>query len=114
VLWSLAERTDGVLLIEHPYFETDEPLVWDEGGTYVETDAVFESTTTHEWNHGLGEIFGALKQAGLNLTMLVEHQSAPLEIQGFQMERADDGWRLTDRPWRLPLTYTVRAVKPPA
>ncbi len=114
VLWSLADRTDGLLLIEHPYFETDEPLVWEEGGTYVPTDAVFQSTTTHEWNHGLGEIVSALTEAGLHLTMFVEHQSAPLEIQGFQMERADDGWRLTDRPWRLPLTYTVRAVKPPA
>ena len=27
-----------------------------EGGTYVETDAEFVHNTTHEWNHGLGEI----------------------------------------------------------
>jgi hypothetical protein len=28
------------------------------------------------------------------------------------MELADDGeWRLKDRPWRLPLTYTLQAVK---
>jgi hypothetical protein len=37
-----------VLVIDHPYFETEEPLVWDEAGTYVETDALFQKTITHE------------------------------------------------------------------
>jgi hypothetical protein len=28
------------------------------------------------------------------------------------MERPADGeWRLADRPWRLPLSYTLQAVK---
>ena len=40
VLWSLSDpRPDGLLVLEYPYFERAEPTVWDEGGTYVETDA---------------------------------------------------------------------------
>ena len=40
MLWSLADvRDDGLLVVAHPYFEQAEPSVWDEGGTYVETDA---------------------------------------------------------------------------
>jgi hypothetical protein len=28
------------------------------------------------------------------------------------MERSADGeWRLADRPWRIPLSYTLRAVR---
>ena len=46
--------------LEFPYFEMPEPLVFDDGGTYVETEREFNATVTHEWNHGLGEIVTAL------------------------------------------------------
>lgn len=113
MLWALAEpRPDGLLVVEHPYFETAAPTVWDDAGTYVETDATFVHTTTHEWNHGLGEIVGALLDVGMDLTMLVEHDSAPWEALPGQMERLDGGeWRLAERPERLPHTYTLQAVK---
>jgi SAM-dependent methyltransferase len=113
MLWALADpRPDGLLVVEYPYFERDEPSVWDEGGTYVETDVVFEQNVTHEWNHGLGEIVTALLDAGMNLTDLVEHDTVPWEALPGQMERMDDGeWRLKDRPWRLAHTYTLQAVK---
>ena len=111
VLWSLAERTD-MLVIDHPYFETEEPEVWDEPGSYVETDAEFQSTITHSWNHGLGEIVSALMDAGLELKLLVEHDRVPWEgLPGLMVEDSD-GWRLKERPSRLPLTYTLRAAKP--
>ena len=48
-------------------------------GTYVETDVVFTANTTHEWNHGLGEIVTALIAQGLQITGLVEHDSVPWE-----------------------------------
>jgi SAM-dependent methyltransferase len=113
-LWSLADpRPDGLLVVEHPYFEREEPLVWDEPGTYVETDAVFEHNLTHEWNHGLGEIVTALIDQGLQLTGLVEHDSVPWNALPGMMERLPGGeWRLADRPWRLPHSYTLQAVRP--
>jgi SAM-dependent methyltransferase len=111
VLWALAEpRPDGELVLTYPYFEVPIPLVWDEPGTYVETDHVFQHTVTHEWNHGLGEIITALFDAGLTLTMLVEHDSVPWEALPGQMIVDDHGeWRLARRPERLPLTYTLTA-----
>ena len=84
----------------------------DEGGTYVETDAVFEHNVTDEWNHGLGEIVTALLDEGLQLTGLVEHDSVPWEALPGQMERLPGGeWRLADRPWRLPHSYTLQAMR---
>jgi SAM-dependent methyltransferase len=114
MLWSLADaRPDGLLVVDFPYFERDEPSVWEEGGTYVQTDAVFTANTTHEWNHGLGEIATALMAEGLQITGLVEHDSLPWEALPGQMVRDDHGeWRLTDRPWRLAASYTLQAVKP--
>jgi SAM-dependent methyltransferase len=113
VLWSLEyERPDRLLVLEYPYFESKEPLVWNEPGTYVETDVVFEHNTTHEWNHGLGEIVTALLDAGMQLTMLVEHDSVPWEPLPGHMVKDDQGeWRLAQRPDRAPLSYTLQAVK---
>ena len=112
VLWSLGDRPDGLLAIEHPYFEQVEPTIWDEPGTYVTTETEFTHTVTHEWNHGLGEIVTALLEAGLTVTGLVEHESVPWEAIDDQMEQLPSGeWRLRDLPWRLPHTYTLQAVK---
>lgn len=113
MLWSLDDPgPDCRLVVEHPYFEREEPSVWDEGGTYVSTDAVFEHNITHQWNHGLGEIVTALHDEGLRLTGLVEHDSVPWEALPGLMERRPGGeWRLADRPWRLPHSYTLQAVR---
>ena len=113
MLWTLADRDDHLLVVEHAYFEREEPEVWDEPGTYVETETAFVHSITHEWNHGLGEIVSALLGVGMELTMLTEHDSVPWEAMPGQMEKVGPGeWRLTDRPWRLPHTYTLQAVKP--
>jgi SAM-dependent methyltransferase len=116
VLWSLGDvRPDGLLVLEHPYFERKEPIVWDLAGTYVETDHLFASTVTYEWNHGLGEIVTALLDVGMELTMLEEHDSIPWEGLPGQMNDAGGGeWRLSDRPERLPHSYTLQARCPPA
>ena len=50
--------------------------------------------------------------AGLELTGLTEHDSAPWAPFPGMMEKSADGeWRLADRPWRIPCTYTLQAVR---
>jgi SAM-dependent methyltransferase len=105
VLWSLEHgRTDDLLVLHVPYFETEEPQVWDEPGTYVDTD---------EWNHGLGEIVTALLTHSMTITGLVEHRSVPWEGLPGKMRQVGElrEWTLAERPERLPHTYTLQAVK---
>ena len=113
MLWALDDvRQDDLLVVRYPYFEREEPMVFDDAGTYVRTDVVFQHTITHEWNHGLGEIVTALLAAGLQITALTEHDSVPWEALPGKMERMPGGeWRLADQPWRLPHSYTLQAVK---
>jgi SAM-dependent methyltransferase len=116
VLWSLAEgREDGLLVLEYPYVETAQAIVWDEGEegtTYVETDVVFQKNVTHEWNHGLGQIITALLDAGMELTLFEEHDTVPWDALPGQMTDTGGGeMRLTERPERLPHTYTIGARK---
>jgi SAM-dependent methyltransferase len=115
VLWALDdERRDGLLVLDYPYFETAAPLVWNEEGTYVETDVEFKHTVTHLWNHGIGEIVTALLDNGMEITMLEEHDSVPWEALPGAMTvvpGSNHEWRLSERPERLPHSYTLQAVK---
>ena len=112
MLWAIDEKRTDVLAVELPYFETPEPIVSDEGGTYVETDAVFKTTITHEWNHGLGETVTAVLDAGMEIIGLEEHTTVPWDALPGQLESAANGeLQLNDRRERLPLTYTLQARK---
>ena len=113
MMWSIdEERDDDVLAVAYPYFETEEPLVFEDEGTYAETDVVFAHSTTHSWNHGLGEIVTALLDAGMELTALEEHRSVPWEgLPGHMVRDENEEWRLTERPERVPLTFTLQARK---
>ena len=113
MLWSLDEqRGDQLLVCDYPYFETAEPLAFEEEGTYVETDTVFTHNTTHTRNHGLGEIITALLDAGMDLTAFDEHRSVPWEaLPGSMICDAQGEWHLHTRPERVALTYTLQARK---
>lgn len=114
MLWALDDvRPDGLLVVEHPYVETEEPMVFEDEGTYVDAEVAIRHSRTHEWNHGLGEIVTALLTRGFELTALEEHDSVPWEALPGYMEPHPDHpgeWRLRDRPWRLPHSYTLRAT----
>ena len=111
MLGTLVAR-DGVLAVEDPYFERPEPMVFDEGGTYVETDHVFTATVTHQWSHSLGETITALHEAGMQLSALVEHDSVPWQALKDVMAVDEHGeCRLTDRARRLAASFTLQAVR---
>lgn len=112
MLLTLDEDFQDELKVIHAYFERPEPMVWDDTTSYVATTGTLAATITHEWNHGLGEIISALLRHGLDLVALEEHDCIPWEALPGQMILGSDGeWRLRDAPWRLPLSYTLQAVK---
>ncbi len=113
MLWTLSDpREDGLLVVEYPYFEVAGGTVFHEPKTYVEHGGELDQPTTVVFNHGLGEIVTALLAEGMELTELVEHQSVPWNPLGDEMVLVDHNeWRLVTAPERLPLTYTLQAVK---
>jgi len=112
ILWAMDETVGDDLALRFPYFEQAEPLEWDDASSYVPTERPLTATKTYEWNHGLGEIVTALLDAGLELRMLVEHDSVPWEaLPGQMIERADGEYALGARAGVAPLSYTLQAVK---
>lgn len=112
-LWSMCDpRPDGLLVIEYPYFET-EGVHFYEDTSYVGTGAV-SSPEIIVFNHGLGEIFTALRDAGMTITALQEHREVPWNPLGAAMTSSPDfpgEYVLNTGRDRMPLTYTLQAVK---
>ena len=112
MLLAIDEQITDRLAVRYPYFETVEPEVFDEPGTYVTTDHVFQSTRSASWNHGLGELITALHTAGMRIELFEEHRSVPWQALPGRMTLGDDGeYRLDEGADLLPLTYSLHAVK---
>lgn len=106
------ERDDELLVVAYPYFETAEPNEWVNETTYTGDNTPLASPIAREWAHGLGETVQAVLDAGLTLTRLTEHTELEWPFLA-SMVRNDAGrWELPDGRDRLPLMYTLEAVKP--
>jgi len=114
MLWALSDpRPDGLLVVEYPYFETD-GVHLSELYSYVEHDEPLASPDFVHFNHGLGQVITALMDAGMALTAIEEHDSAPWNALGDAMEEDGHGeFRLRNDSLRLAATYTVQATKAP-
>ena len=107
------ERDDDLLCVKYPYFETEAPMTFDQADTYVDTaGATVESGITHEWNHGIGEVFTALTNAGLAITRLNEHRHLDWRFLRQQVEVDERFYLPDDQRDLIPWQYTMQATKP--
>jgi SAM-dependent methyltransferase len=114
-LWTMSEpRPDGLLVVEYPYFET-EGVIFREETSYA-GDGIVGAPDSVSFNHGLGEIFTALREAGLVTTHFEEHREVPWNPLGDAMVASPEfpgEFVLAEGRDRLPLTYTLQAVYEP-
>jgi len=113
ILWAMSDpRPDGLLVVEYPYFETPGTrFVYED--TYAGTGVV-SSPESISFNHGLGEIFTALLDAGFTITGFEEHREVAWRFFDDAMVESPDfegEFLLAEGGERLPLTYTLQAVK---
>jgi len=113
MLWSLCDpRPDQMLVVEYPYFEVDGGTTFRETTTYVDHEGELEAPDIVHFNHGLGEIFNALWDAGMEITGFVEHDSVPWNAFDEEMVADERGeYRLRDQPARRAASYPLQARK---
>lgn len=108
IFWTLAQdRDDNLLVIEDNYFETGNPLRDDESVV-----GQSQEQCSYGWSHSLGEIVTSLIEAGLRIEFLHEHRTGEDWSWLLDMKRRSDGqWELQEKRDRLPLEYSIRAIK---
>jgi SAM-dependent methyltransferase len=112
VLWTLDwGRDDDLLVMSEPYFEKDRPSTWSESETYAGSGTLAHPTS-HEWNHGLGEVINALIKAGLSIDLVEEHRSLEWEAD-LGMVKRGPRWEMPPALRdHVPLMYSILATKP--
>ena len=99
------------LHVRYPYFPLEEPMRFDDLGTYTDRTAHFENNTTYEWPHPVSEVLTALIDAGLRIEFLHEFPITSFQFVPF-MEPVDDKmFRLPKHDGCVPLLYSIRATK---
>ena len=97
--------------VSEPYFDTGEPVRWENCGVSYAASSGVESPHHYEWRHSLSDIINALVEAGLRIERLDEYPYAYFKSHPF-LKRSDDGfWRWPEKPDAIPLTFSIRATK---
>jgi SAM-dependent methyltransferase len=99
--------------IEHPYFIGEQPISYDEHGTYADLDGPASSVhRAHSWPHPVSRVIGALLAAGLRLDAFHEYPYSTLGC--FPFVRQDGPERFVHRthPGMVPLLYSIKATRP--
>jgi len=100
---------DSFSRVQYSYFNR-ETIVEVETGTYADRAAPLEQTAV-SWNHSLGEVLGSLLQQGLKIKHFAEYDYSPYECFNNMEQVAERRFQLQSMAGKLPLLYSVVAVK---
>ncbi|MGH9201895.1 MAG: class I SAM-dependent methyltransferase, partial [Vicinamibacterales bacterium] len=99
------------LAVRQPYFPIDEPMAFEDDGSYADRSAKLENRATYSWPHPISEVVTSLIDAGLRIEFLHEFPFTVEQVFPF-MDRGNDGyWRLSEHDGSVPLLYSIKATK---
>ena len=95
----------------YPYFH-EQPLEFDDDGTYADPVAKFQHTRSYEWIHPLGDVVTRLIENGLTIDRLVESPKCMYPRYRFMKQLGPSSWELPG-PMRdkVPMIYYLSAHK---
>lgn len=100
----------GLPTFRYPY-ANDEPDVLEDPSDYADPDAALANARTWEWMHPLGEVVGALREAGLAIDSLAEYDEVPWQIFPATVAAGEGMYRWSAERW-LPLSVEIVASAP--
>ena len=96
--------------LRYPYFHGSRPVINKFRGTYSDPNSDFEGEE-HNWGFGMGELLGALINAGLRVRYLHEFATVGYKRFQFLKRRKDGRWGWKDPRITVPLTFSLLASK---
>jgi SAM-dependent methyltransferase len=99
------------LVVREPYFPIDEPLAFEDDGTYADRNARLQNRLTYSWPHPISEVATALIDAGLRIEFLHEFPFTVEQVFPFMVRGSDGYWRFPKHNGSVPLLYSIKAIK---
>jgi SAM-dependent methyltransferase len=105
-LWMM---DDDFKYIRYSYFNT-QVITEEISGSYSDRNAPIKSIE-HSWNHPFTEIINSLLKYGLQITQFNEFPYSPYNCFN-KMEQGEDGmWRIKGMDEKMPVMYSIKAIK---
>lgn len=103
---------NGRLSIAYPMVGKATARQWTSDTDYADEKTKLPVDKTWEWNHGLGEVFGNLIDAGLRIEFYREYPYLCWRSFPAMVEIDDRFFGLPPHLPQVPLAYSLKAVKP--
>ncbi|MCW4049894.1 MAG: class I SAM-dependent methyltransferase [Candidatus Bathyarchaeota archaeon] len=107
-MWILDDESEE-LRIKYSYWHSDEPLSWEQDGTYADDDAKVKNKKSYEWQHTVSDVVNSLIKAGLNIQEIGEYPFLVWQYVKKAEKIDDEYWKIPGDP--LPQAWSVKAVK---
>jgi len=105
-LWMMDENFEK---IKYNYFNA-EVITEEISGTYTDREAPIKSIE-HGWNHPFAEIINALINHKLQIVQFNEFSYLPYNCFNNLEKGTDDMWRIKGMDEKMPMMYSIKAVK---
>ncbi len=92
------------------HYDNRELIVTENQGTYTDRNADIKGKE-YSWNHSISEVLNALIAAGLKIELFNEFMYSPYPCFNNMTEGADGNWYIKGMEGKIPMVYSVRAVK---
>ncbi|HEY6503201.1 MAG TPA: class I SAM-dependent methyltransferase [Chitinophagaceae bacterium] len=94
------------------YYENRELIITENYGTYTDRKANITGKE-YSWNHSISEVLNALIRQGLKIQQFNEFMYSPYPNFSNTIQGDDGNWRIKGMEGKIPMVYSIRAVKPP-
>ena len=108
-MWVFDDEAKG-MKIKYSYWHKDEPIVWEDDGTYANKEAKVQNKKSYEWQHTVSDVVNSLIKAGLVIQEIGEYPDLWWQYLP-ESEKQEDGSYLIPGNM-LPQMWSVKAGKP--
>ncbi|MCH4887859.1 class I SAM-dependent methyltransferase [Acidaminobacter sp. JC074] len=107
----MSNEPDGEdIRVAGTYFkENTEPSFYEGSEDYADKEVIIDAPT-YEWHYTVSDILNSVGQSGLRLTSFNEHPFCD-DTYYVGMKKDSDGWYRLNNESKLPLMYSLKAIK---
>ncbi len=107
-MWVFDDASEE-LNLKYSYWHNEEPLSWEDDGTYADKDAKVTNKKSYEWQHTVSDVLNALIKAGLTIDDIGEYPDLVWAYTPASKRVDEEYFRIPGDP--LPQTWSVKASK---
>jgi 2-polyprenyl-3-methyl-5-hydroxy-6-metoxy-1,4-benzoquinol methylase len=107
-MWVFDDKSTN-LCLRYSYWYNEEPLSWNEDGTYADKNAEVVNKRSYEWQHSVSDVLNALINAGLVIGEVREYPELVWEYVPSSVKTGEREYRIPGDP--LPQMWSVLASK---